>query len=178
MLDLQVFNAIHNLAGVSRLLDLLGIYLANSFGYLLIVAAAFLIIREKDWRIRYKNAFFVILSLILSRGVITELIRVLYNRPRPFFALNFEPLLAQNSDFSFPSGHTVLYFTLAFAMWHIQKRWGQWFVAGAFVLALARIFVGVHWPLDIAGGVAIAWLGVLIAKKLIALNQSISNETP
>ena len=81
--------------------------------------------------------------------------------------------------FAFPSGHTVFYFTLAFAIWHINKKWGQWLLAGAFILGLARVFIGVHWPFDILGGIAVAWLGVLITKKfLVSRIQSATNETP
>ncbi len=173
--DLALFNLIHDLAGKSRLLDFLGIFLADYFGYLLILAAIALVAMESDWRKKFNYYTTLALSLILSRGIFTETIRFIYARPRPFTALEFAPLIAEKDYGAFPSGHAAFYFALAGVIWLLNKKWGWRFAAAAALMGLARVFAGVHWPLDIVGG-AIVGLGSvwLIDKYLISSKTAYS----
>lgn len=162
MIDLQLFNLINGLAGKSRVLDLLGIFLADYLGYFLILLALYLIFsRSTDWRIRYQSLLFTVLALILARGILTEIIRFFYNRPRPFAALEITPLLSHEAVASFPSGHAAFYFALALAVFYfLDRSWGWKLIGAAFLIGLARVFVGIHWPLDIVGGLVMALLSV------------------
>jgi len=164
--DLSVFNFLFSFIGRSRFLDFLGIFFAEYFPYILIILTVFLFLKEKNWKKRIYFFSLVILSLILSRGIITESIRFFYQRPRPFAVLNINSLL-HDSDPSFPSGHSSAYFALAFAVYYINKKWGRWFLFGALLMGIARVFVGVHWPTDILGGIIIAFISVLIIKKIL-----------
>ena len=169
-LDLLIFNIIHNLAGKSRLLDFLGIFFSDYFGYLLVLTALVIVAMENDWRKRFINFSALALSLIISRGIITEAIRAIYYRPRPFLALNFEPLIAEVNHGAFPSGHAAFYFAFAGVIWLLDKKWGWRFFIGAVLIGLARVFVGVHWPLDIVGGAIVGLASVwLVDKYLIHL---------
>ncbi len=167
MFDQQLFLLIHNLAGKSRLLDFLGIFLADYFGYLLVLTAVVIIAMESDWRKRFANFSVLALSLIISRGIITEIIRAIYYRPRPFLALNFEPLVAEINHGAFPSGHAAFYFALAGVIWLLDKKWGWRFLIAASLMGLARVFVGVHWPLDIIGGAIVGIASVWAVNKYL-----------
>ncbi len=166
-MELSIFNAIHDLAGKSRLLDFLGVFFADYSGYALILAAVAIIAMENDWRKRFLNASLVALSLIISRGLITEIIRAFYHRLRPFLALGFDPLVAEINHGAFPSGHAAFYFALAGAIWLLDRSWGRRFFFIAFLIGLARIFVGVHWPLDILGGALVGVSSVWISRKIL-----------
>lgn len=168
-MELSIFNAIHDLAGQSRLLDFLGVFFADYSGYVLILAAVVIIAMENDWRKRFLNASLAALSLIISRGLITEIIRVFYNRPRPFLALGFDPLVAQINHGAFPSGHAAFYFALAGVIWLLDRSWGRRFFFAAFLIGLARIFVGVHWPSDILGGALVGVASVWFARSILKL---------
>ena len=168
--DLTLFNLIHGLAGKSKILDLLGIFLADYLGYFLIILVLYLIFYQlpvKDWQKRYQYFLFTALALILSRGLFTELIRFFYYRPRPFVALNFTPLINHESAAAFPSGHAAFYFALAFAVWVYDRRWGTIFIIGALLMGIARVASGVHYPFDILGGILVALISLFISKILL-----------
>lgn len=166
-MEIALFNALHDLAGQSKFLDLLGIFLADYLGYFLIVALVILLFFEKNWRERFYNFSLLILSFLLSWGLITEIIHFIYNRPRPFLALNFSPLINHAASPSFPSGHAAAFFAIAFAVYFINKRWSIWFLVAAVIMGLARIFVGVHWPLDIIGGAVAGFISVFVVKIML-----------
>ena len=165
--DLTLFNLVFNLAKKSRFLDALGIFLAKYLPYVLVILTIYLLFKEKSWKNQVYFFSFTILSVILSRGIITEFIKFFLHRERPFVALNFQPLAMPWGSWAFPSGHATAFFALAFAIFFINKYWGAWFIVAACLMGLARIFIGVHWPTDIVGGILIAFISVLIIKKLL-----------
>ena len=166
--DQSLFRAFYSLAHQNRFFDGLIIFLASYLTYFLIVLAIILLfVKEKDWRRRLYALSVFLISIILSRGLITEIIRFFYNRPRPFLALHFTPLIKQDLAGSFPSGHMTFYFVLALSIFLLNKKWGWFFVAGVILMGLARIFVGVHWPSDILGGILIALLSYFLVKKIL-----------
>ena len=167
--DLVIFQFINGLAGKFKIFDLFGIFLANYLGYFLIFLAVLLILTRKNWQQRFYFFSLTTLSIILARGIITEIIRFFYSRPRPFSILQIESLISHSAGNSFPSGHMTFYFALAFAVFFIHKRWGWRLIGAAFIIGLARIFVGIHWPLDIIVGAIIGIISVLIIKKLLPL---------
>jgi membrane-associated phospholipid phosphatase len=65
---------------------------------------------------------------------------------------------------AFPSGHAAMIFILAGVfVFTISQKWLRWpLIAFASLIALSRVVVGVHWPLDILAGAAIGWVGVWI----------------
>ena len=167
-MELQIFNAIHSLAGQSKLLDWVALLLANYLGYFLILGTAYFLFKEKDWKKRFLNLSFISLAVILSRGLLTEIIRFFYFRPRPFVALEFEPLFNHSAlQAAFPSGHAAFYFALAFAIFFINRRLGVWYTIGAVFMGLARVYAGVHWPLDIVAGALVSLLSVFVVKWLL-----------
>lgn len=164
-LDLYLFNLVHDLAGSFRLLDLSAIFLAKYLGYFLILATIAFLISEKSKLVR--NAIFILLSLILSRGLITETIRFIYPRLRPFAALDFEPLVNHISSPAFPSGHAAFYFALAAALILLNYRWKWWVLAAVIVIGIARVFAGAHWPSDILAGAIVGISSVFVVKSIL-----------
>lgn len=69
---------------------------------------------------------------------------------------------------AFPSGHAAMIFMLAGAfVFNISRTWLRWLlIVFASLVALSRVVVGVHWPLDILAGAAIGWVGVWVGLLL------------
>jgi undecaprenyl-diphosphatase len=53
-----------------------------------------------------------------------------------------------------------------------KKKWSYIFMAGSLLMGIARIFVGVHWPLDILVGIVIAFVSAFIVNLLLATKKS------
>jgi undecaprenyl-diphosphatase len=167
--DLTLFNLIHGLAGKSRVLDLLGIFLAEYLGYFLLFLVLYLIFfRPIEWKVRYRQILYMVLTLILSRGLFTEIIRFFYYRPRPFLVLDVQPLFNHEATPALPSGHAAFYFALALSVFYfIDRPWGWKLIIAVSLMGLARIFGGVHWPLDIAAGFAVALVSIWLVRYLL-----------
>ena len=91
------------------------------------------------------------------------------NRARPSSAIEQFEALAENPDaFSFPSGHTAAAFGVAVAFA------GEPFAAGPVSLVLAigiglsRIYLGAHYPLDVAAGSVLGLGAGMLARLLVA----------
>jgi len=149
----QVFQFAHR----SAFLDWAGIFLATYLPYILGVALIVLIYYKRDWREKAFYLIEVLLSAVVGWGVITSSLRFFYGQLRPFEIFDVEPLI-KGYGYSFPSGHASLLFGAAMIVFYIDRRWGFWFFVLAGINGVARIFAGVHFPLDILAGAAIGVL--------------------
>jgi undecaprenyl-diphosphatase len=77
-----------------------------------------------------------------------------------------EPLVHAPHDHSFPSGHAATSFACATTLTFFAPRLAPAFFLLAAAIAWSRVYVGVHYPLDVLGGAA---LGVAIAIALRTL---------
>ncbi len=149
-----LFASIYSLSHRSGLLDFLGIFAAQYLPYILLIVFLVYLIQIKGTRRRLFFFGETALAVILARGLLTEWIRFFYIHPRPFEALQFTSLIPESGN-SFPSGHMTFYFALAAVLFFANRKWGLWFGAATLLVGIARIFVGVHWPADILGGIII-----------------------
>lgn len=96
-----------------------------------------------------------LLALLFSLCVNNLLLKQIAARTRPYEAIpDLVPLVPRPTDFSFPSGHSAAAFSAAgvFAR-TLQKRFGIPLLLFATVMALSRLYVGVHYPSDVLCGV-------------------------
>jgi undecaprenyl-diphosphatase len=87
-------------------------------------------------------------------------------RPRPFEMHDVQLLVAKLTDGSFPSIHTLVSFVIAFGVYAYDKKMGAYFIIAAALVSLSRVYVGVHYPFDILGGVILAWLSFYLVGKI------------
>jgi undecaprenyl-diphosphatase len=102
-----------------------------------------------------------LLSQALKRGL---------HRPRPTSAIVGFEALAENPDrFSFPSGHTTAAFAAAVALAGAPFGLGPGALALAVGIGLSRIYLGAHYPLDVAVGAVLGGIAGGLARLLLAL---------
>ncbi len=167
-MDASIFNLINQFALKRFWLDVLAIFLAEYFGYILLFSL--LLFLAHRFRKYFKMIIEAIISAILARFVIVELIRWIWQRPRPFVENNVNLLLTHNSS-AFPSGHAAFFFAVSTIVYIYNKKAGIIFFISSFLICLARVFAGIHWPADILAGMAVgvlsAWLVHKITKKCL-----------
>ena len=96
---------------------------------------------------------------------VNALIGLAWYHDRPFVAHIGHTFLRHSADSSFPSDHGTIMFTvalvLAFSREPVSSRFGRSLLPLAVVVAWSRVFLGVHWPMDMLGAVVVA-LGVAL----------------
>jgi undecaprenyl-diphosphatase len=108
------------------------------------------------------------LSGLASAGLgllFSQAITHVWVRERPFVAHPVETLLlaSPSHEPSFPSDHAVAAFAIAFSVALIGvRRVGALFLAGASLVAITRVLVGLHYPGDVAGGALVGLVAALI----------------
>ena len=118
---------------------------------------------KKVW---FRNGFLVLFSLLADLILCNKLLKPLFDRTRPYYVLDYEPLIPPVGDASFPSGHTAVSFAAATAIYAINRKWGIAAYAFAVLMGFSRLYLGVHFPLDVLGG---AVVGTVAAKIVIGL---------
>ena len=113
---------------------------------------------------RYGAALYAVLS-VGSGALLSQTLKQYYARPRPDLVAHLDTVHTA----SFPSGHalvtTVAYLTLAaIVVGYLETRRARAYVLAVAVLVavmvgVSRVYLGVHWPSDVAAGWALgaAW---------------------
>ncbi len=167
----MLLNAVHGLAGWSGTLDAAGVFFAQYLPFLLLIPLVVFLFKGETPKARLDTLLFWTLTALLSRGVITEVIRFFFPRERPFEAFGFTPLISE-SGASFPSGHAAFLFALALAIFTMNRKWGWWFLGLSFVNGAARVFVGIHYPSDIIGGLLVALVSLVVVIYVLRISPS------
>ena len=149
--------------GRSEFLDKIVVFFAVYLVYALPVALILMWFLLKDEK--KKATAFAFVSAIISWLLITKLIvPSIWLRPRPdLTVIGAKELLFHRPDYSFPSDHATALFAITFGLYAFgNKKLANWFLLGSLLIVLARIAIGVHFPLDIIGGIGSGAIGVLI----------------
>ena len=111
------------------------------------------------------------LALIVDLLLCNILVKPIVARIRPY-DLNtaIHLLVSAPHDYSFPSGHTAVSFAAVTGLWRSRSRLWRWALILSVIIAFSRLYLYVHYPTDILGGVAFGvaagFIGAAIAKKL------------
>lgn len=150
----------------------------TNFGNLMAWSLACVLIFIFGGQYGKKVAILGLLALFLSSAVVLVL-KYLVAEPRPFFVLNHVHLLTAETDYSFPSGHAAASFAGAVA---IGKKYSfilkgkkhkliYPLLAFAAIIAFSRVYIGVHYPMDVIFG---AVIGTTVALAVLKFEDNIS----
>lgn len=108
------------------------------------------------------------ISFILAE-IAGKLAGIFYKNHQPFAELaNVNQLIEKTVDNSFPSDHTILFFSLCFSFWLVRKKHGSFWMVIAVAVAISRIGVCVHYPFDVMAGALVGILSALVVFKITA----------
>ena len=111
----------------------------------------------------------VILTLIISTIVGEGIIKNIVKRVRPCnLQSNLRLLITKPVSYSFPSGHTLSSFAVAGVLSVYFSQYKLIFMTIAFLIALSRIYLYVHYPTDVIAGIII---GMLCSKLVFIILQ-------
>lgn len=177
--DLQFFRLINGLAGHFPLLDGLMRLLVNEYFVptslsLILIVLWFGGRGGTDREGNQRAVFHAALSLLLANGLV-KLCNLIAFRPRPFAAHEVHLLFYRPTDSSLPSNPAAVGFSFATAVWLHNRRAGAVMYVLAALFAFARIYCGVHYPLDvIVGGLIGVLSAYLVVRKLGILEPLIT----
>ncbi len=168
----SIFYFFYNLAHQNNILDSIIVFLAHILPFLVImIVGLFLLFHHDMFKaesvleiiLKKKKEFFKILFSVFFAWLASSVLKVMFAVLRPFEALSdVKPLLVE-TGYAFPSSHAAFFSALAFSIFFMHRKAGYVFMIFALIIGVARIAAGVHFPLDILGGLV---LGALIAYLL------------
>lgn len=114
--------------------------------------------RHCGWLVGVSSALATVFSQALKR---------ICRRPRPSTGIGGFTALADNPDvFSFPSGHASAAFAVAIALAG-QGALGRFQLGAALAIGFSRIYLGAHYPLDVAMGAMLGVVAGAIARMIL-----------
>jgi undecaprenyl-diphosphatase len=109
----------------------------------------------------------IVAATVWSADVIAVVLKPIVDRDRPYVLLpEAEPLLRWDVSESFPSGHAATSAAGAVMLAYLLGRWAWGLAVLAAAVSYSRVYIGVHYPVDVLVGAAI---GVAVALVAIVL---------
>ena len=142
------------LTPVMRVITTLG----NGGAFWIVVTLLLLIFRRTR-----RMGVYCAASMLLTLLVVNLCIKPLAARTRPYELIQgLKILVSRPHDYSFPSGHAANSLTCAWTIFRLAPRkYGVPALVLAVLIALSRLYVGVHYPTDVLAGAAI---GILLSE--------------
>lgn len=128
----------------------------------------------------YKGRLVCILTLVtilIVDNLSSYILKPFFGRIRPNIMLEMinagDTVQLTGSALSFPSNHAINIFALAMLLsWYYKKLMPIWFL-GALIVGYSRVYIGVHYPLDVIGG---ACAGILCSLLMIFIAEKFSKK--
>jgi len=128
------------------------------------------------WRARRVSAAAAVTALavpviVVAAYGVNDVLKLLVREDRPCQSLHVITLEAcpAPGDWSFPSNHTAIAAASAVALWFVSRRLGAVAAVAACAMAASRVWVGAHYPHDVAAGVVVGSLVAMLA--MVALRR-------
>lgn len=167
----QILLFVNGFAGQNSTLDKVMIFLGSYLVFVVFAVAAgcmIYLLSKREWRpvICFFSTLVVSFLLLLVASH-------LYVDNRPFVDHHVTQLIAHAAGKSFPSDHTTVATAIALGMLFFTrfKATGTLLLIAALLIGFARVFAGIHYPVDILGGLATGLAGallVLIVSRIVA----------
>ncbi|GAB1370386.1 phosphatase PAP2 family protein [Candidatus Kapaibacterium sp.] len=172
-IDTWLFYAINN-GWSNSLFDKIFPFITEVESWIMIYLFGFYFLFFKSGRTGKITAVTLILTIIIADQFSSSFLKEIFGRIRPCHVLGDVNLLVGcGGGKSFPSSHAVNNFAAATVVTYFFKKNYLPFFAIAALVALSRVYVGVHYPIDIIAG---SILGVIIALLVSGITELTSEK--
>ncbi|MDD0802765.1 MULTISPECIES: phosphatase PAP2 family protein [Acinetobacter] len=154
-LNLSLFSWINASPEASNTSIHFAIFIANDLLYCMILLFAWFWLRGNyDTKKQILKAFiFTSIAILIS-----QCISHVYYHPRPFVMEVGRTLIYHAPNGSFPSDHMLIFSSIAFSyLFSAQRKLGVFILIMAWLVAWSRVYLGVHFPLDMLGAFQLAF---------------------
>ena len=154
-LNLSLFSWINASPEASNTSINFAIFIANDLLYCMILLFAWFWLRGNyDTKKQILKAFiFTSIAILIS-----QCISHVYYHPRPFVMEIGRTLIYHAPNGSFPSDHMLIFSSIAFSyLFSAQRKLGIFLLVMAWLVAWSRVYLGVHFPLDMLGAFLLAF---------------------
>ena len=154
-LNLSLFSWINASPEASNTSIHFAFFIANDLLYCMILLFAWFWLRGNyDTKKQILKAFiFTSIAILIS-----QCISHVYYHPRPFVMEVGRTLIYHAPNGSFPSDHMLIFSTIAFSyLFSAQRKLGGFLLIMAWLVAWSRVYLGVHFPLDMLGAFLLAF---------------------
>ena len=162
--NLGLFYLIFGTNNKNNILDQLMIFGAE---YLIILAFILIFLIAFKGKTKERKALILALFSLPILVIIIKFIHLFFYEPRPYVTLDISPLIAHEENASFPSRHITIMSAIAFSYIYFKSKWSPLFLFFLLWVGISRVYVGVHYPLDIIGGIIVGIISVLLAKQIV-----------
>ncbi len=135
-------------------------------GLIWIAIAVFLLLIRQYRKVGLMVGVSLLGSLLFNNVLLKNIVA----RPRPYKVIeNLTILIPEPGEFSFPSGHTSSSFAAGMVLYlMLPRKYGIPAMILAFLIGISRLYIGVHYPTDVIGGMV---MGVLIANAVVKVGS-------
>ncbi|MBB4810852.1 undecaprenyl-diphosphatase [Acinetobacter johnsonii] len=154
-LNLSLFSWINASPEATNTSIHFAIFIANDLLYCMILLFAWFWLRGNyDTKKQILKAFiFTSIAILIS-----QCISHVYYHPRPFVMEVGRTLIYHAPNGSFPSDHMLIFSSIAFSyLFSTQRKLGIFLLIMAWLVAWSRVYLGVHFPLDMLGAFLMAF---------------------
>ncbi|WP_442603430.1 undecaprenyl-diphosphatase [Paenibacillus sp. KN14-4R] len=164
-MDYMVFESINNLSETFSFLNPFMKFLAGGAEYLFYAAV---IIYWFTRTVKNRRMIFIAVISAAVALAISMLLGDIFYRDRPFVTHQVFQLVPHAMNASFPSDHATASFAIATSIWLFRRKEGRVWLILAAAISFSRVWVGVHYPLDVICGMLNGVLCVLIVTLIFA----------
>ena len=161
--NIQLFRLINDLGFHIPALNPVFIFIAEYFLYLLIIVLIVYLFKDNG-----KHRIMVLAAVVscLIAVILGKITGQFHYNVQPFATLdNVNLLIEKEVNNSFPSDHTILSFTICMTLFLFDKRKFYFLFIGLLV-AVSRIWVGVHYPFDVLTSIVLSIIATLIVSTI------------
>jgi len=164
-LNISIVSFLNHWANSSLYASNIVIFCAVYLGWVLVIGLLFYIYDARNHWKAFRIPLLFLVSGLLALLVV-DLVKGIIPITRPFSAIKgILPLFKPGDLAAFPSSHAAFFGGIALYLLLRHRGPGVWYLSLVILMCLARVAAGVHYPLDILAGLAVAGLAGFIVIK-------------